>query len=171
MNLPSVIITLLALFLLLIFIYYKWIIRSIRYVVNIMFFIGFVGLLSIAFYATGYENLSDDYFKKHYVGTQLLSADSSLTSIDESFQKVDGFFKRFGAGPYFDNMVTPGIYPTVSTLLADILIAISFVFFLAAMVLSIYFKYTLTGYSDSLKLLKKVKKIEEEVTKLKNHLP
>ena len=151
MNVLSAAILAIAIVLLLAFIFHNQIIRVIYRFTHVLFFLGFLGLLSVAFLPYLYINLVDGLFETSYLGRQLQELDSSLIEIDEATSKWQQQWNRlFSQEEQEETSADPvQLYPSFLTLLSVSLMIIIGVFSFLIMILSIYFKYTFIGYMSA----------------------
>lgn len=163
MDTVSLIIGLITLLLLLVFVYYRLIVRVTRFTVNLLFVTGVIGVVSILFFSDLYYETSEKYLNNHSIGTELHSIDSTLVQAEEAWQYMNGIASFIGIGSKHQLDPKPVLFPAIATIISDFLILAILLVSFTFMAFGIYAKYTFTGYIDSLRLRRRVKVLEEKL--------
>ncbi|MEM9297998.1 MAG: hypothetical protein AAGA64_06360, partial [Bacteroidota bacterium] len=150
-----------AIILLLAFIFHNQIIRLIARFTQVLFFLGFFGLLSIAVLPDLYDKFTNNLLEESYLGIQFQTLDSSLNEIDKTKSNWQKEWNRiFSEKELNDTASEPyQIYDSFLTLLSTGLMIVIGVLSLFLMLLSIYFKYTFIGYIEVIDRIQKLEKI------------
>lgn len=151
-----------AIVLLLAFVFHNQIIRVISRFTQVLFFLGFLGMLSVAFFSDAYTRLVDGFFDASHLGQQLQDIDSSLNQMDEATTKWQEQWDSFWGAEEQEEMSQEPmqLYPSFLMLLSTGLMVVVGAFSLVMMLLSIYFKYTFLGYMSANRGLRRIEKLE-----------
>ncbi len=164
MNTYSLVILCIIVMLIACYLGYQYIIRGAALIVNALFILGLIGALSVVFLADSYQKISINYLGSQYIGQQLLKLDSALLDTQESIDQIN-LYNPFVSKDEDskDEKWEAFLFQATSNLIGDLLKLFILIISLLSMILSIYLKYTITGYVDSTKLQKQIDELERKI--------
>lgn len=161
MNFLTVALIVVALFMLLLYIFHNRIVLMMSKVTHLLFILGFLGMVSIAVVPSIYNRAIDGYLEQSYLGRQLKALDNYLTKLDETRATwQEQWYKIFGGEAEEAPAVPAQLYPSFMNFMCVSFMVVVGIVSLFLMLLSLYFKYTFLGYMNANKGLKRIKSIE-----------
>lgn len=166
MSLFSSILLAVAVLLLVAYVFHNKIIRVAAFFTHLAFLSGFVGLLSILFFSSFYDEQIDEYLSSRSIGIQLHEADSTINNINKSASKAQSLWhsisgEKTEAKASNDSDLYGSFLSFMSISLQIIIRLVS----LALMLFAVYFKYSFLGYMNVSRNEKRIRKIEERFGK------
>ncbi len=169
MNTVTILILVATIFIVLINLFYKKVIFISLSLINILFIISIIGIISALFLPSIYISTAELLFKDNAFGNSLLSIENFIeqianipSNIGNSIQNLIG--RGSDSGTSFDS----NLYNDFIKLISGILRIFSIVLSLIILVITTYFKYVYSGFISSRKLEKRVEELEQKLAAVNN---
>lgn len=134
---------------------HKKIINGLHIAVKGLFIGGLFGVIISLFIPAIYYSIVENTILDNEVGVQLKVADEWLVDSSKELNQIN-IFRSDNTFPIVD----PFLFPSVLSLLSQTARVIGLIVSLFFMVLSVYLKYSVTNFTETEMLARKIKKIE-----------
>jgi len=144
MNNFSLLLLSTAIILLLAYLFYNRILRLVARLTNVVFFIGFAGLIYVVLFPGLHLRLTESLLKDQYLTEQLGNADQSINLYYQNSNKVANTWNRLVGNEEGQASISE-LRATFIKFIGGCLRTLIVLFSFLLMLLGIYFKYTLLG--------------------------